>query len=77
VKVLFAAGFVSKSKAKKVRAKSTKPKKKSARSLFLKALMRRIDEDLAEAFAAGDVEGFESQFEDLKKGLINKMPKKV
>ena len=77
MKVLFAAGFVSKSKAKKVRAKSTKPKKKSARSLFLKALMGRIDEDLAEAFAAGDVEGFESQFEDLKKSLINKMPKKA
>ncbi len=77
MKVLLASGFASESKAKKVRAKSTKPKKKSARSMFLKALMGRIDEDLAEAFAAGDVEGFESQFEDLKKSLINKMPKKV
>lgn len=76
MKVLLAPGFVSVSKAKQARAK-TKPKKKSARSVFLKALMGRIDEDLAEAFAAGDVEGFEAQFEDLKKSLINKMPKKV
>ena len=45
--------------------------------MFLKALMNRIDEDLADAFAAGDVEGFQSQFEDLQKALIAKMPKKA
>lgn len=63
-------------KARKAKAKTT-PKKKSSRSVFLKALMGRIDEDLADAFAAGDVEGFQSQFEDLQKALIAKMPKKA
>lgn len=74
MKILFSTGYTAEAKAKRANAK---PKKKSARSMFLKALMGRIDEDLAEAFANGNVKDFEAQFEDLKKALVNKMPKKV
>lgn len=63
--------FISMSAKTKAKAKH----KKSTRSVFLKALMGRIDEDLSDAFAHGDVKGFQSQFDDLKNALISKMQK--
>lgn len=77
MKILLSTDYEALAKAKRKNAKVKKTKRKSARSVFLKALMGRIDEDLAEAFTNGDVESFESQFGDLQKSLVNKMPKKV
>jgi hypothetical protein len=70
--------LAAKSKAHKSSAakKASRPKKKSSRSVFLKAFMSSLDGDVCDAYVSGNTKEFDHRFDELKGLLVEKMSAK-